>query len=657
MPALIQGNNSQHRTVPASQAKQLNAIYRDRYPAANFVPGNPAHDRLLSEVLSRANESASFMQQKHSTWDEVQKLVNVFIPASNWELTEKQRDAQHPMSIVVPESYATLETLLTYMLAVFGESPVFKYAGTGPEDVVGAILLEKIIETQVRKSKALLALHSQWRDAFIYGIGIVAVNWTMKLGRRSVLDELGYYDDLGAFIRTGTERVVIDSVMYEGSELVCIDPRRYLPDPAVPIYEPQKGGYVGWITTETLNQLLNAENSFGSIGFNGKILEETNGDLRSSVYQSYDNATGASNISESTSTKRVDSIYMYMELNPKEYGFSQKDAIEKWLVRVSGDSIITAAAPMDLHHEMFPVAVAAPDYGGHEMLPIAHLELMYGLNKVMNFYYNSHVCEVVANIRNRIVFDPKAFSQTDVFSQTPGHPIRARKPVFGKNLKDSIFQLSLSDMTRGHMQDLMQSRAIGREVTGAVDAMQGVQRTKGERVTAEEFSSTRAAAVSKLQKIARIISMQSMYDTALMMAYNTQQFLSEETYVNIAGRWEEELRTEYGFTDRMIRVSPYDLNCAFDVSISDGTVEGGEMADKWLQALQIGGSIPEVAAAMDLPRVFLHIARMLKAQNASDFLKKTGGGPQAQVLPDAEVAAQEKAGNVVAMPRERVARG
>ncbi len=275
-------------------------------------------------------------------------------------------------------------------------------------------------------------------------------------------------------------------------------------------------------------------------------------------------------------------------------------------------------------------------------MPISRLKLMSGMQKAINFYFNSHMLNVRKSLNNLFIADPKSVNMHDVLNPHGGKVIRTRKAAWGRGVKDSIEQLRIDDITANHMNDLSGVRGLNRELMGTVDSIQGVQRTGGERVTAEEFRSTRMGALSKLAKAARIISLQSMQDLGIMYAYHTQQFMSQQTYVDTAGRWQDQLTMEYGIDGR-VPVTPFDLNIAFDIEVHDGSIQGGEFVEAWTRLYEIMLAHPETVQSLDATRIFMHVARLMGVRNPQDFLKKQQGGgaggqaPNLQVLPDQQV--------------------
>jgi hypothetical protein len=81
----------------------------------NFKPGSPLHTKIVTKIYQRARESSMEMQKRFKTWKKIDRNLTAYIPLDDAEKLVKERDDRRPVSIVVPYSYATLETLLTYM--------------------------------------------------------------------------------------------------------------------------------------------------------------------------------------------------------------------------------------------------------------------------------------------------------------------------------------------------------------------------------------------------------------------------------------------------------------------------------------------------------------------------------------------------------------
>jgi hypothetical protein len=143
-----------------------------------------------------------------------------------------------------------------------------------------------------------------------------------------------------------------------------------------------------------------------------------------------------------------------------------------------------------------------------------------------------------------------------------------------------------------------------------------------------------------------IIGVQSMQDIGTMFAVHTQQFMKQETYVSIVGRYAEQLMSTFSGGKPKVKVTPYDLAINYDLIVRDGSIPGGNFSQSWIDLFKIIGTTPELAQSFDVTRIFMYIAQQLGAKNVEDF-RRVVNQANTQVLPDAEVAAGAQAGNLV----------
>jgi hypothetical protein len=618
------------------------------YPAGlDLRPGSPLHQRIVSAVTERARASCGAMQPRHSSWRLIDRTLTAFVPLDDAERALKKTDPRKPVRIVVPVSFAALETLLTYMTTVFLERPYFRYEGSGPEDAIPAIMYEHVIDQQCQRLKNGLALHTFFRDAFAYGFGVIAPVWSRVMGQKSVWRTDGFWSMVQRFVPTTKKRSVVDYVMFEGNRLLNIDPYKYLPDPNVPLHDVQAGEFVGWLARENLMDLLARERDRESGLFNCRCLKGKPN--RTSVTTRMDpdlerfGLGGAREPQAGNLTHPVDTIYMYVNLIPKDWGLGPREYPEKWLFAVAGDETVIQAQPLNLDHNLFPLAVAAPDYDGRSLMPISRLEVIYGMQETVDWLFASHIANVRKVLNDMIVYDPQLVNSYDLENPSEGKLIRLRPNAWGRGIKDAIQQLNTHDVTTQHIQDAMTLTELLRETSGATDIMQGIIRAKsGERRTAEEVKGARTSGLSRLQKTARVVGMQAMQDLGFMLASQTRQLMSAETWVKLSGRWQERLAAEYNMTSPYLLVRPDQLDANYDVVVNDGSsMAGMESVDAWLQVLQIITSNPLAAPQFDSARIIKHIARLTGAKNLEDFELKP------MVLPDENVAGQLAAGNLV----------
>ena len=229
----------------------------------------------------------------------------------------------------------------------------------------------------------------------------------------------------------------------------------------------------------------------------------------------------------------------------------------------------------------------------------------------------------------------------------PGKLIRLRRPAWGRGVEKVVQQLQVTDITRTNISDSAYITQWMDRISGADQSMQGALRQSGpERLTGVEFSGTRNSAMSRLQRMAMIIGMQFMQDIGTQFAVHTQQYMTQDTYVNIVGRYTEQLMKNFTGGKTRGRVSPSDLAINYDLIIRDGSIPGGNFSQIWIDLFKTIGTDQELRQTFDIVRIFTYIAQQLGAKNAEDF-KRNVDNIQPATMPDEQVEQQVQAGNLV----------
>ncbi len=631
--------------MPVVQQGQLNfgsSSYLSRdlgytYPGGlNLIPGSPLHQKIKEEVLYRAREGHDLISKRVDSWNQVERVMTAYISIDDEESLIKYNDSRKPVSIIFPYSFVVMETLLTYLVMAFLGNPILKYEGVSPEDALGTMLLEKVIAHQCYRSKIGLSLHTFLRDCLIYGTGVGAPVWTKKMGYKTVKNEW-------------EGREFKEAIIYEGNKLDNIDPYLYLPDPSVPIQRIQDGEFTGWVEPTNRMALMNREARGGGSIFNVKYLKDIS--LQgSSIFKDDRSArndktgVGQYTVIDTTIHNTVDVIWMYIELVPSEWKLGDGTLPEKWLFGLANDEVVIQAKPLGLTHDMYPIITAAPDFDGYSVLPLARSEILSGMQEVLDFLFNSHVANVRKAINDMLIVDPYQVNIADLKDPNPGKIIRLRRPAWGKGVKDVVQQLQVNDITRNNIGDSSFILEWMQRIGGTDESLSGSLRSGGpERLTKGEFQGTRTSAFSRIERMIKVIAMQAFQDLGYMMASHTQQLMSEETYVDITGRWQEELVSVFG-NNAKAKVSPFDLLVDYDVKVTENDLSGGDLS-MWSQIYKTIAENQGLAQQFDMVRLFEFIAQLGGAKNISDFKVKP------QVLPDEQVMNMAQQGKVVPMNR------
>jgi len=337
---------------------------------------------------------------------------------------------------------------------------------------------------------------------------------------------------------------------------------------------------------------------------------------------------------------------MHVNLIPKEWKLGVSEYPEKWLFALASDEVIVSAGKLDHAHGMYPVSTAAPEFDGNSPTPLGRLEMLYGLQGILDFLFNTHIANVRKSINDMFVVDPYLININDLKDPEPGKLIRLRRPAWGRGVDKVVQQLAVTDITRNNIGDSAYITQWMDRIAGADQSMQGALRMGGpERLTKGEFQGTRGSAISRLQRIAMIVGMQFMQDIGYMFAIHTQQYLTEDTYVSIVGRNQSKLTEIFGTKGRA-PVTPYDLAVDYDAIVRDGSIPGGNFSDIWIELYKIIATDEQLRKEYDTFRIFEYIATELGAKNIEDFRRNTARVQPTQ-MGDEEVIKEVDKGNLV----------
>lgn len=631
-----------------SEGNYRDISYDYDYPNnLDLRPDSELHKLIVDRVMRRARESNKVMSNRHNSWREVDRVTTVYIPLTDYENKLKEADSRKPTAIIFPYSYSMLESLLTYLVMSFFQDPIFQYEGVEDDDVIGAMLLELVIKVHCIKNKVPLSIHTVLRDSLNYGVGIGIPTWETIYGRKPVRSKSTTSSELGLSENSKVE--FINAKLFEGNGLDNIDPYLWLPDPSVSSNNIQKGEFSGWIDRDNYMNLLSSESESNSNLFNVKYLK-TKKDKRSHL--SIDNSDrktkynmGDASRSLSGITNPTDTINMYITLIPKEWKLGDGEYPEKWFFSVAADDLLIQCEKADHHHGMYPISVASPEFDGYSIAPMGRMEIIQGLQGTLDFFFNSHIENVRKAINDMLIVDPYLVNINDLKDPAPGKLVRLRRPAWGRGVDKVIKQLEVNDITRANISDSAYITSWMDRVSGADQSMAGAVRQGGpERLTKSEFQGTRGSAVSRLQRVAMIISMQFMQDIGSMFAVHSQQYMTQDAFVSITGRHQEKLMSTFG--KQKLAVSPYDISVNYDLLVRDGSIPGGNFSEHWLKLFETIGTSPELTQSFDITRIFMYIAQQLGAKNVEDF-KRNISQMQPNIMPDEQVLRQAEAGNII----------
>lgn len=633
-------------------------------------PKSETHNNLLNMILQCAQDAKAVTDGVKPEWKKLDWTMSAFVPLDEQERREKNKDWRDPVNLVIPASFASRETFLTYFWSAFIRDPIHRYKGHG-ENRVGAMLMEQVIHKQSLLFKEALALDTWWKDGLTYGIGALHVDWRKHRVRRSLttevdevlreaLKEAGTKAEIGELLRSVEEQTA-----FEGNRLVPIDPYRLLLDPNVTPNHIQDAEFVGWMEETSLNRLMRDEADPEMRLFNVKAVRKLHhGGGTQSRYWDEETGRNTRNMTELVDqgmdrriSHPVHLIRMYVDLIPEEWDLGDETVPERWQFTVAGDRIIIQADRLELDHGMYPIVMCAPSTDGHSVLPVSYIASTYGIQQSIDKLMVSHIINTIRGSNIEMMFDPKSVHMEDLKYGGPVKMVRIKRNAFNSEpLSNYVQQLQVSNVTQGNVESAGVLLDLLRQSNGTTDITMGDLSNLPERPTAAGVGAAQSASLSRLQRIAQIIGMQGMSDIAYQMAFNTIQFMEEPVFMDMGGRNERQLRMAYGIPEGVsqeIEVGPYDLEPFFDVEPIDGTLPDKEDTQAWTQIMTtlmgVEGAGAELAERSDIFKIFQHWAKLAGAGDLNEFIKEGGGQFNPQIMPDQEGGAlqqQVQAGNL-----------
>ena len=619
-------------------------------------PESDFHKKLAQYVKDRLELSSRHMSKFYDRWTTNERRVQAYIHLRDYEAIKREQNNKKnwtpkPVDIIVPYSYSAAHTVNTYLLHTFGgRKPIFQIASNSGLHVNKAQKLETKIDYDCAHSRFVKQLWQCGMDSIVYGCGIYRVQFKQKRGLRTFqVSEVGGL--LGALAQ-GPERSKEEISTYEGNEIEAIDPFMFFPDPRVPMAEVNKRGeFVFWRSYTSRLQLLK-DPSYQWLDelpvMPRSAGEESNNQSERNVISMGESHPGRDDSWARSSVERyVQLDEGTVDLIPVEFGLSESDRPERWLITLANGGRVIKAEPFDADHELHPVAVFEPSSFGYGFGQPGLMDFVGPLQDIMSWFFNSHIKNVNTAINNQLVVDPNMIEMQDLKMGGEGRIIRLKRAAMGQDTRSAVQQLQVMDVTRGHVGDAQMLMRLADSLVGVNENMRAIQ-DAGSRKTATEVRTTAESAASRLASMARLASAQALVDVSEMSALNNMQYLSQEFYLRMFGP---------DALDDAFMASPELIVGDFYFPIHDGTLPLDKVAllDVWRQIFMAVLQDPQLRMGFDIFKMFTWIGQLGGAQNIEQFMiQQPGQGPidpMAQMgmmpQPDEQVAQQANAGNLV----------
>jgi hypothetical protein len=605
--------------------------------------GSPLHDFVLQMIKRRRDFSREKMQERYSAWMKAEEGFLSYMPAKDADKKREQLiESGSPQfkTVYIPYDYAVLMSAHTYVTSVFlSRNPIFQYMGTQGASQSSELATEALMNYQVTAGRMLPPLYCWLMDGLKYGVGIVHNYWDQQ--KTIVTRELDVPDVfMGVPLETThkeIKRVVLPG--YAGNKICNIRPFDAIPDPRVPLWKCQEGEFFGNYTSLGWNFIAKAaaEGRY----FNVDVLRR----MRSARTQSERNfgspqtnrpfTAGEEMWLEAEDMSSTEIIEMYVELIPRDWGLDETSYPEKWVFVVAADSVILHAQPAGLFHNKFPYGVIEMEVDAYSMFKRGMFEIVQPLQNVVNWLYNTHFYNTRKALNDMFVVDPSMVVMKDLKDPGAGKIIRLKEEMYGRDVRQAISQLPVSNYTQAHLQDSQLIASLIQRVSGVNDNIMGML-SAGGRKTATEVRTSSTFGVNRLKTVSEWFSGTGWSDLAIMMLQNSQQLMETQMKLRIAGdAWTAPGASQY------LNVSPADIQGFYDYLPVDGTLPIDRFAqvNMWTQLLGQMASSPQVLQQYDLGKIFGYVAQLGGIKNIQQF--------KIQVADPGMLGQQAQMGNVV----------
>ena len=595
-------------------------------PIDLLVPGSDHHKYVLNYLLDRIKTSEDRMRRFYARWQINERKMQAYMTLPDYEqmLKDMNNNSQPPAPsiIVFPYNYAVISTIVTYCLKVFcGRKPYFPLSCDSQEGADIVNYMQTMLQRHLEQSKAVMRIYQCLLDGELYGIGALRCTWKTKSGKRTVVRqptqaEIQALSGRGApipnMVKDSAERI-----LWAGNDLANLDPFLFFPDPNVPMNEvSEKGEFVFWREFVGKHILIQGQRD-GGLKYVDSV-EPLQGNAHESEWFNLSQrgiiAQGDSHAGEwhNQTYGLRSNTYMLdqgsVEIIPAELGLGPEEYPVKYIFTILNKDQIVQAEELDLHHGRHPVEVNEPYSMGYGFGQPSLGDYISPIQDILSWFIDSHIYNVRADLANQWIYDPSKIREEDLKYPQPGKKIRLQQSAYGTDVREAIAQLPVSDVTRGHMQDLSTFMKIGDMVSHVNDPMRGVQ-SAGGRKTATEIRRVDENAFSNLGEHARIISQQCMTRITEQMVLNIQQLQESDMWVRVIG---EKAMAQWGTQL---------LTGDFTYPVHDGTLPLDRVVsfEIWKEILLGMSQSPVLSATHSIPKVFEHVCTLGGAPNITSF--------------------------------------
>lgn len=560
------------------------------------------HGKLLGELVDMIRASESHIGQREEDWARVDGSMRLYMTADEAErqidrtVDYNKRQMPYKNAIIMPIMYTMIMTRAAHKFAqLTGTDPRIHYEPTDSDDFIGSRVHEVMARYDLRQSKFDIKMFQAIMDQERYGVAIWYDTFEEKYGYQA---QRGMSPLEAMLMGVDLDEPIWQRVK-EWNNIETIDPRNLLPDPNVPIADPQAMNYIGhnaytnilWYLERKLKDRTGAffnceqmrrlsEDEDTTYNSDGRWMD---GDYSNSARRKYPNPKVS---------------HIQWKLIPKDWGLAPRTNPEIWWFSVYDDDLIIRAHKSVYAHGEFTYCLSVPDVDLHAPFLPGMGQQMIGGQDLGTWLIGSHVTNSKKIVNDMVIFNDDLIDPVDMASPGPAKHIRLthrgkRMQEMGQmRIQDMYAQFAITDVTRQHLDTFQLIFQVLQRMSATPDTMQGMpmpsKRTLGEVETVNQ------SATLRLGVEATLLDLMMVEPYARRLVSNRQQFSSMKKTYRLAGRLIEQLGGEEGLT--MFEVAPDDLAGEYDYIAHTPTMapDPARMTAIWGQLLTMLAQAPQL---------------------------------------------------------------
>jgi len=511
--------------------------------------------KIVDYVKSMVDMSYYKISKRYDHWKEADRAHDVYVPPDATTYREKA---------VIADTRAIADTVLTYMMAALsGRNPMFQLEGLNRKSRQSAMILERVLHQQMRRTAGEARLAQMLLDSIRYGFAPTKVVWDAKSNQNHIIN---------------------------------FDPRRVFPDPRV-----------NWGDWDNMQYIVFSDYcSYNTLLYSGLYPKLKMFPALRHKLSPPRNAWNAHHWhKEEGRGLSIDPAQPHQRERSDHAYFTLGDAriVDETWVRMAGHEIgvpsieqvffvitildenVVIRFQLNPYGQQFPVAIGGLYQDTHKTYGQSLYDLLLPMHDIATYLLRSRIDNVSAALNNLIFVDPTQVSVPDLIDRNPWGVVRT---LPGTKPGDGVFIAQVPDVTRGHFNDIAAMADFKQRVSAASDAQQGMPTSDGIR-TATEIQRLTQLGSQRLGVISRIMSATTIRPMVRMMTANIQDSLSLEGSIKIdQDNMPTQLSSivEDGYLDYEVAK---DLQGDIDYLVIDGTLplEPTRNAETWMNMLQI----------------------------------------------------------------------